>query len=75
MEITQTQAQTAAQLALVAVEAELARTGEDPIAPDEVDELLFHLADICEDYPSESPKNHALLLLYPQPTFYSKVAN
>ena len=67
MEITQTQAQAAAQLALVAVQAELARTGEDPVAPDEIDELLFHLTEVCEAYPSESPENQALILLYPQP--------
>ena len=61
MEITQ----TPAQLALLAVAAELARTGEDPIAPDEVDELLGYLADICDDYPSKSPEWHACCLLYP----------
>jgi hypothetical protein len=52
--------------ALEAVALELARTGEDPLGPEEAAECLIHLAEVCEQYPEASAHDLACYLMYPQ---------
>ena len=57
---------TRVQAAIQAVELELVRTLEDPLAPDEIEEMAGYLAEICDEFPLASAHDVACHLLYQQ---------